>query len=187
MASDAGYTIGDFAPLGRDRRSLHRRLRRRHRRGADQDRIAEPHRSDREVQPAFEDRRGARIVGALRRTEGVPAMTHGSEALVLTILDGWGYSPGGRGERDRGGAQTELRSPAARVSQYVGSNLRTLGRLARRPDGQQRGGAPEHRRGPRDLYGCDAHRSDDLLRRIFSRSQSCWPRCIRCAVAAACT
>jgi hypothetical protein len=41
-----------LAPLGRDRGHLHRRPRGRHQRGPDQDRLGEPHRPRREVQPA---------------------------------------------------------------------------------------------------------------------------------------
>ncbi len=48
----AGYSVGDLAPLGRDGGHVHRRSRRRDRRGADQDGQREPHRSRGEVQSA---------------------------------------------------------------------------------------------------------------------------------------
>ena len=56
-----------LAPLGRDRRHDHRRSRRRHRRRADQDRLGQPHRSRRQVQPAAAHRRSARRVRQVRR------------------------------------------------------------------------------------------------------------------------
>ena len=60
MARDAGYTQRHLAPLGRDRRHDHRRSRRRHERRADQDRLRQPHRSRRQVQPVAAHRRRTR-------------------------------------------------------------------------------------------------------------------------------
>ena len=62
--SDAGYTVGDLAPLRRDRGRLHRRPGGGHRRRPDQDRLGQPHRPHRQVQPAAAHRRGARRRGA---------------------------------------------------------------------------------------------------------------------------
>ncbi len=56
-----------LASLGRDRGHLHRRPGGGHRGGADQDRLGEPHRPDRQVQPAAADRRRTRPGGALSR------------------------------------------------------------------------------------------------------------------------
>ena len=60
MARDAGYTQRHLAPLRRDRRHDHRRPRRRDRRRPDQDRLGQPHRSRRQVQPAAAHRGRAR-------------------------------------------------------------------------------------------------------------------------------
>ena len=51
--------LGDVAPLGRERRHVHRRSRGGNGRGPDQDRLGEPHRSHRQVQPVAAHRRGA--------------------------------------------------------------------------------------------------------------------------------
>ena len=56
----------DLAPIGRNRRHDDRRPRRRHVGRADQDRIGQPQRPHREIQPAAADRRGAGIGRALR-------------------------------------------------------------------------------------------------------------------------
>ena len=61
-----------FASIGRDRGHDDRRPRRRHRRGPDQDRLGQPVRSHREIQPAAADRGSARRQGALRRSLGHP-------------------------------------------------------------------------------------------------------------------
>ncbi len=46
-----GYTSVMSHRSGESRRHVHRRLGRRHRRGPDQDRLSQPHRSHRQVQP----------------------------------------------------------------------------------------------------------------------------------------
>ena len=60
MAANAGYTCGDLAPLGRDRRSLHRRPGGGDQRGPDQDRFGQPHGPHCQVQPVAAHRRAAR-------------------------------------------------------------------------------------------------------------------------------
>ena len=60
---------GGVAPLGRNRRSVHRRSRGGHRRGPDQDRLRQPHRPHRQVQPVAAHRREARRGGAVPRAE----------------------------------------------------------------------------------------------------------------------
>ena len=51
--------------------------------------------------------------------------------------------------------------------EYAGPHLRALRRPARRPDGQQRSGPSEHRRGPRRPHGRHPHRPHDRLRRVL--------------------
>jgi hypothetical protein len=65
----------DLAPLGRDRGCVHRRPRSRDQRRSDQDRIAVPQRSDREVQPAAAHRRSARRRGPVRGRGRVQAVS----------------------------------------------------------------------------------------------------------------
>ena len=67
MASDAGYTSVISHRSRRNRRRLHRRPRGRHRRRPDQDRLGQPHRPHREIQPASAHRRGSRLRRALSR------------------------------------------------------------------------------------------------------------------------
>ena len=61
-----GYTSVISPPLGRNRGHLHRGPRRRHRRGPDQDRLGQPHRPHRQVQPVAAHRRRT------RRRSGLP-------------------------------------------------------------------------------------------------------------------
>jgi hypothetical protein len=58
--------------------------------------------------------------------------------LVLTILDGWGYSPKDREQRHRPRPQAHLRQAPRGIPQHPHPRLRSLRRPARRPDGQQR-------------------------------------------------
>jgi enolase len=55
LARRNGIHVGDLAPLRRNGRHLHRRPRRRHRRRTDQDRLGQPHRPHRQVQPVAAD------------------------------------------------------------------------------------------------------------------------------------
>ena len=59
--------LGHLAPLRRNRRHLHCRPGRGHRRGPDQDRLGEPHRPHRQVQPAAAHRRGTGLRRGLSR------------------------------------------------------------------------------------------------------------------------
>src|SRR5580704_2034914 len=70
-------------------------------------------------------------------------------------------------QRDRRRSKTNVRFAAARLSKHTGSYLRPLRRIARWTNGQQRSGPLEHRRGPGDLHGRHANRSDDFLRRVL--------------------
>ena len=76
---------GHLASLGRDRGHLHRRSRRRDRRGADQDRQRQPHRSHRQVQPAASDRRGAGRSGSLPWPGPLPAVTPARWAAIAGL------------------------------------------------------------------------------------------------------
>ena len=62
-------------PFRRDRRSVHRRSGGGDGRGPDQDRLGQPHRPHRQIQPVAAHRRAARRRGAIPRQEGVPAVT----------------------------------------------------------------------------------------------------------------
>ena len=93
---------GHLAPLGRNRRHLHRRPGGGHRRGPDQDRLGLAHRPHRQVQPVAAHRRRTGLGRALQRTEGAELPRRAGEEgegvmrpkpLVLIILDGWGYAP----------------------------------------------------------------------------------------------
>src|SRR2546427_10768626 len=82
---------GHLAPLGGDRRHLHRRPRRRDGRGADQDRQRVPHGPGRQVQPVAAHRRGAGRRGRLPGPTLVRAVTRAqlaglAAALVLAAL-----------------------------------------------------------------------------------------------------
>ena len=70
-----------LAPLGRDRGHDDRRSRRGHRRRPDQDRLGEPQRSRREVQPAAAHRRGAGIGRPLRGTSRTETVAVGRQAV----------------------------------------------------------------------------------------------------------
>src|SRR5208282_2562083 len=63
----------------------------------DQDRLGEPYRPHRQIQPASAHRGRPGRRRSLRRTKGVAAMNGvplmNGRPVVLTILDGWGYSP----------------------------------------------------------------------------------------------
>ena len=78
LAKGSAYGVDHLAPLGRDRGHLHRRSRGGDRRGPDQDRQRQPHRSHRQVQPAAPDRRRAGRSGALPRPGPLPAVTAGA-------------------------------------------------------------------------------------------------------------
>src|ERR1019366_7061837 len=67
-----GLYHGDLAPLGRNRRSLHRRLRGGHQRGPDQDRFGQPYRPHLQVQPVAAHRRAAGRLGGVPGEKGVP-------------------------------------------------------------------------------------------------------------------
>ena len=67
MCRQAGLALRGVAPLGRDRRQLHRRFRGGHGGRADQDRLALPQRAHRQVQPAAGNRAGAWGGGGLRQ------------------------------------------------------------------------------------------------------------------------
>ena len=81
--AQGGYTAVIIASLRRDRGRDHRRHRRRHQRRPDQDRLAQPHRPDRQVQPAPANRRAARLGRALRRQGGAAqAVVRPSSAAI---------------------------------------------------------------------------------------------------------
>jgi hypothetical protein len=98
---------GRFAPFGRDRRSVYRRSRGGHERRPDQDRIGQPHRPHRQIQPVAAHRRASGQRREVPRPKGVSPIDqyamHATEVactqlsrnkpLILTILDGWGFSP----------------------------------------------------------------------------------------------
>ena len=87
-----------------------------------------------------------------------------------------GLSRRNRQQRHRAGAQAHLRQAAARVSQHADPRLGPLCRPARRADGQQRSGPPEHRRRPHCADGHYAHRRADRVRRVPERTRpSCRP------------
>ena len=143
------------APLGRNRGRDHRRSRRGDQRRADQDRLGQPHRSRREVQPAPADRRSARrrrpLRGTRRRSassrrahDRIGAASSRRGPLVLVVLDGWGL----REERE-GNAIKLARTPAylellERFPHSSLAGLRRSGRPAAGPDGQLR--SRPHRR-----------------------------------------
>ena len=89
-----------LASLRRDGRRIHRGSCGCHQRRSDQDGIGQPHGSHREIQPASAHRRGTRGKREVRRQKGVQAVMAKTRPLVLTILDGWGFSPARRGKRN---------------------------------------------------------------------------------------
>ena len=97
-----GLHVDHIAPLGRDGRHVHRRPGGGHQRGPDQDRLGEPHGSHREIQSTAAHRRGTGVGCQVRGPQGVPAVSGvggmAGRPVILTILDGWGYSPAGAAE-----------------------------------------------------------------------------------------
>ena len=92
--------------------------------------------------------------------------------VVLTILDGWGYSPA-----TEGNAIAAARKPTYDhlLRTYPNSLIYTSGTSVGLPDGQMGNsevGPHEYGRGPRRLYGRYAHRPDDQFRRILPESGS---------------
>ena len=81
-----------------------------------------------------------------------------------------GLSRRNREQRDCARPQARLRQAAARVSQHADPRIGTLCGIARRADGQQRGGPPEHRRGPHCADGHHAHRRADCVGRVPKES-----------------
>src|SRR6267154_222601 len=72
-----------------------------------------------------------------------------------------------QGQRDRPGAETELRPPAQGFPEHADPHIRPLCGAACRTDGQQRSGPYEYGRGPHHSHGYHAHRPDDREWRIF--------------------
>ena len=135
--------------------------------GPDQDRLGQPHRPHRQVQPVAAHRGGTRRGGAVRRAERRSATNAASKApRYLTILDGWGLFPGRRRQRHRRGAQAHLRQAAARVPEHADSHL---GPLVGLPEGQMGNSEVGHLNigaGRVDPHGHYPHRSDDRDRAI---------------------
>ena len=88
MASSAGYTSVVSHRFRRNRGSVHRRPGGGYRLRPDQDRLGQPHRPHRQVQPVAPDRRGVGFLGAVPGPQGLPAV-------------GWGEVRGKRRGRDR--------------------------------------------------------------------------------------
>ena len=74
MAARRGLHGGGFAPLGRNRRPVHRRPGGGHRRRPDQDRFGQPHRPHLQVQPVAAHRREAGRGRAVPGQKGLPAL-----------------------------------------------------------------------------------------------------------------
>ena len=108
------------APFGRDGRSLHRRSGSGHRRGANQDRVGQPHRPHREIQPASAHRRAARLCGAISGKEGVPSM----KKLVLVRH---GESVWNKENRFTGWTDVELSDKGREEAHEAGKVLREGG------------------------------------------------------------
>src|ERR1700685_2685684 len=84
---------------------------------------------------------------------------------------GWlGLRRGDKRQRHRPGAQAQLRRIAEQISEHAHSYLRTIRRAARRPDGQQRSGPPEHRRGAYRAHGHHPHRRPYRQQTIAKRA-----------------
>jgi hypothetical protein len=79
--------------------------------------------------------------------EGVPPIMHAKKAAHSDHSRRLGLLPGHRRQRHRRRAQADLRHAAARFPEHAGPHLGPFRRAAGRPDGQQRSGASEHRRG----------------------------------------
>ena len=181
MAADAGYTVDRLAPLGRNRRRLHRRPGGGHPRRADQDRLGQPHRPHREIQPASAHRRRTghrpRSSRAERRSAN-NALARQDSRSILTILDGWGYSPG---------ALKATPSPprASPTTTRCCASFRT--RWCTLPDPPS--GLPEGQMGNSEVghlnigagrvIHMDVTRIDlhDRVRRVLQRSRRCWQPC----------
>ena len=84
-----------------------------------------------------------------------------------------GLSRRNRQQRHCAGAQAHLRQAAARVSQHADPRLGTFCRPARRADGQQRSGPPEHRRRAHCADGHHAHRRADRFGRVPEEPGDC--------------
>ena len=89
-------------------------------------------------------------------------------SVILTILDGWGYSPGASKampSRPRASPTT-----TALLREFPNTLVHTSGPSVGLPDGQMGNsevGPSEHRRGPRHPHGRHAHRPHDRVGRFL--------------------
>ena len=93
-----------------------------------------------------------------------------NKPLILTILDGWGFSPA-----IEGNAIAAARKPTydMLLRDFPNTLMQTSGPSVGLPEGQMGNsevGPPEHRRGPRRPHGRHPHRPDDRRRHVFLRS-----------------
>ena len=133
MAAERELHQRRLAPLRRNRRRVHRRPGGGHARRPDQDRLGQPHGSHREIQPAAAHRRGTGRRREVRRPEGVPPIMHGKKKpLVLTILDGWGFSPATEGNAIAAARKPTYDSLLRELSEHAGAYLRTVRRACRK-------------------------------------------------------
>ena len=177
MAADARLHRDRVAPLRRNRRHVYCRLCGRHERG--QIKTGSASRTDR-IAKYNQLLRIEEELGEARKLPGQESissiMNGAKKPLVLTILDGWGYSPAVEGNAIAAARKPTYDLLLRDYPEHAGPYFRTLCGLAGRTDGQQRSGPPEHRRRARDLYGCYAYRPDDRLGRVLSATRFCWMR-----------
>ncbi len=125
MAADAGYTRRGVAPLGRNRGHVHRRSGGGHRSRADQDRLGQPHRPHREVQPVAAHRRGTRRVGEVRGPESVPPI--GSRDMHKVVLLRHGESTWNKENRFTGWTDVDLSEKGLEEAKEAGNVLKAEG------------------------------------------------------------
>ena len=138
MARDGELRLHRLAPIRRDRRRDDRRPRRRDQRRANQDRIGQPHRSRREIQPAAAHRRGAR---ARRPLRGTPGDSPARGALMKRRADRSFLSSSTAGDcakRRAGNAIKLARTPSylELLDRFAHSSLQASGEEVGLPKGQ---------------------------------------------------
>ena len=166
---------GCFAPLGRNRRSVYRRSGGCHQRRTDQDRIGQPYRSHREVQPAAPHRRASGRGREISRPQGVSAVTRSQYSQQTAYSDHprrLGFLPGRRRQRHCRRAQADLRYASARFPQHAGQ---TSGPAVGLPEGQMGNSEVGHLNiGAGRVVHMDVTRIDLMIAigRVFLRSAS---------------
>ncbi len=109
MATAAHYTNIVSHRSGETEDAFIADLRGGHARRPDQDRLGQPHRPHREIQPAPAHRRGTGQRRQVRRPEGIPPIMHGAKEAARSHHPGWlGFFARHGGQRHRRRAQAHL-------------------------------------------------------------------------------